>query len=448
MHLPLPAGGERVRVRGATALDRVQRLMPRIVIAPLVVLALAGASADVPVPERVLNPPSAAEAWNVIRLATENVERLIEEKRPLEIAEQISLCSPALRVLARATTAGGAASTGSDPFSRAYRSVNLIARESLADNLTGAQNVFAELKKALAEMQRGFAPAVVKGEIYHCLEHPETIATKPGSECDRCGRALRARRIPYSVIYVKPGKPTLKLTARVDAPLKPGSTAQGTIQLHTLDGQPVALEDLLVTHTRPIHLLLSGPDQKDFHHAAAAATATAGEFRFAFTPALPGSYRLWAGVVPAATGLQEYLFADLPAALQPPPAEKDEKELFATAADGLKFQLFITASQGFAAREGRTQMLRIDVADADGKPVRKLEPLMNAFAHLIGFYADGQTVVQLHPTGGDILRQELRGGPSLTFKFYAPKAGLLKLYCQVRVDGREIVAPLAIRVRE
>lgn len=93
-------------------------------------------------------------------------------------------------------------------------------------------------------------------------------------------------------------------------------------------------------------------------------------------------------------------------------------------------------------------MIRIDVADADGRPVQRLEPLLNAFAHLTGFYPDGEAVIQIHPTGGDILREDLRGGPTLAFKFFAPRSGLLKLYCQVRVDGREIVVPFAINVRD
>ncbi|MES2571534.1 MAG: hypothetical protein V4710_15955 [Verrucomicrobiota bacterium] len=49
------------------------------------------------------------------------------------------------------------------------------------------------------------------------------------------------------------------------------------------------------------------------------------------------------------------------------------------------------------------------------------EPVMNAFAHLIGFYNDYQTVVHLHSSGGDILTPEARGGPSLGFQFFHPR---------------------------
>lgn len=419
----------------------------RSFIVPLILLVARGASGDVAVPQRVLNPVSAAEAWNVIRLAAGNVDRLLNEQRPLEIAEQISLCSPALRVLARHLVKPGSPSGADDVTTRAYRAVNLMARESMADNLVGAQNVFVEFKKCLNEMERDFDPSVVKSEIYSCPDHPDTLSTEAGTKCDRCGRTLQVRRIPYSFIYVKPDKPSLKLSAHLDAPLQAGREARGRIRLKTVEGRPVAVSDLLVTHSLPIHLLIIGPDERDFHHRAPVATATDGEFEFSFTPALPGPYRVWAGVVPAATGLQEYPFADLPTGREAPPG-RDENEVFAGIAGGLRFQLSIVAGQGFGARAGRIQMIRIDIADADGRLVQRLEPLMNAFAHLTGFYADGEAVIQIHPTGGDILREDLRGGPTLAFKFFAPRSGLLKLYCQVRVDGREIVVPFAINVRD
>jgi hypothetical protein len=72
---------------------------------------------------------------------------------------------------------------------------------------------------------------------------------------------------------------------------------------------------------------------------------------------------------------------------------------------------------------------------------------MQAFAHLTGFYDDGKTVLRLHPVGGDILRDDLRGGPWLAFKIHPPQTGFLRLFCQLRVDGRVITVPLGIHIR-
>jgi hypothetical protein len=86
--------------------------------------------------------------------------------------------------------------------------------------------------------------------------------------------------------------------------------------------------------------------------------------------------------------------------------------------------------------------MRLAVTDASGQPVTRLEPFMQAFAHLTGFYDDGTTVLRLHPVGGDILREDLRGGPWLAFRIYPPKTGFIRFFCQVRVDGRLVTAPL------
>jgi hypothetical protein len=49
--------------------------------------------------------------------------------------------------------------------------------------------------------------------------------------------------------------------------------------------------------------------------------------------------------------------------------------------------------------------------------------------------------------GPDLLREDLRGGPSLAFKIHPPRAGFLHLFCQVKTGGRVLTAPLGIRVK-
>lgn len=63
------------------------------------VLAIS-APADVAVPQRIMQPRTVEEAWNVVRLVTANVDRLVREKRAQEVAPQISLISASLRLIA------------------------------------------------------------------------------------------------------------------------------------------------------------------------------------------------------------------------------------------------------------------------------------------------------------------------------------------------------------
>jgi hypothetical protein len=256
---------------------------------------------------------------------------------------------------------------------------------------------------------------------------------------------LVTRRIPYSFIYIPPGQPSLVLSAQSDAPLQAGRAARVEIQLKKHDGTPVRHSDLMVMHTQPIHLLIVDASLEDYHHEHPAPTETPGTYAFSFTPAKNVSYRIFADLVPVVTGIQEYPFCDLQG------VAKDIKvtaadATFSSTAGGLNFTLSFPGLPGTAPRAGQMQNMVIAVSEADGPPVRRLEPVMNAFAHVVGFYEDHLTVVHLHPTGGDILRQDLRGGPAMGFKFFPPKAGFLRLYCQVLVDGKMIFAPFNVQV--
>ena len=63
------------------------------------------------------------------------------------------------------------------------------------------------------------------------------------------------------------------------------------------------------------------------------------------------------------------------------------------------------------------------------------------------FYEGSDTLLQLHPAGGDILRDDLRGGPAFVFKIFSPQPGLLRLYAIIRIDGKFIQAPFNLQVR-
>jgi len=78
----------------------------------------------------------------------------------------------------------------------------------------------------------------------------------------------------------------------------------------------------------------------------------------------------------------------------------------------------------------------------------KLEPVMGAYAHIVGFYEDRQTVLHIHPEGEEPKSADERGGPTFGFRFYAPKPGFIRLYVQVQVDGKQVFAPFGTMVAE
>ena len=399
---------------------------------------------DAAVPPQVLDPQTAPEAWNVIRLATKNVEILLKENRLSEVPLQISLCSPALRTLARNPKDVSALPQLEERTARAFVSVNAVVRSAQENNPAGASAALVSLRGILSEMEAFFDPATVAAEIYLCPMHADCLSPDPKSTCTKCGMDLLTRRIPYSFIYTAPGEPSIRLTAKSDGPVLPGQALSVTVHLEKRDGKPVGYGDLLLMHTEFIHLLIEEPGLSDYHHEHPKATAVPGDFRFTFTPRKPGPYRIWADLVPASTGIQELPFADLPG----PSAERpqDTVDRYASQTGGYQFSLLFSGGNHVPVKVGQTRGMTITVSKMEGTPVQSLQPVMNAFAHLVGFYEDYRTVVHLHPGGGEITNPELRGGPSLGFMFFPPKAGFIRLYCQVLIDGEMIFAPFNVNV--
>ncbi|MDB6137879.1 MAG: hypothetical protein JWO94_951 [Verrucomicrobiaceae bacterium] len=402
--------------------------------------------ADPVVPGNILEPKTAAEAWNVIRLATDNVDRLIKENRLTEIAVQISFCSPSLRTLARLNDSPEALAKMDDLCKRAQAWVIEAARAGNDNNLAGATEAVEKLRLFLQEIGHFFDEKTVHADIYFCPMHPTFVASKAETPCDRCGMTLVKRRIPYSFIYMKPGAPSVHMTATASGPVEAGKKMEVKIRLSRGDQSPVLADDLIVMHTQPIHLLIEDPGLGDYHHEHPLATGTPGEYAFSFTPAKTSPYRIWADIVPMVTGVQELPFADLSSS-GAGSAVKDKGSTFTSTASGLTFALTLATGNNIAPRAEQVCSLNITVTGADGKPLTSLEPVMNAFAHLVGFYEDYSTVLHVHPGGGDVLTTEARGGPTMAFKFFPPKAGFIRFYCQVLVDGRMIFAPFNMNVQ-
>jgi hypothetical protein len=412
----------------------------------LLLLALGSAVRSDPViPGNILNPQTAAEAWNVIRLATKNVERLLDEHRLPEIPVQISYCSPAMRALQGFLTDATAITKVDEQAKRALVSVNAIATAAQQNNPVGAKTALASLRTVLDAIGKHFDPKVVAGDIFFCPMHSDFLSENPKTPCAKCGMDLLTRRIPYSFIYTKPGEPTTRMTATASAPIVAGKEVEVKVRMEKADKSPVLYDDLMVMHTQPIHLLIEEPGLGDYHHEHPVATKVPGEYVFSFTPRKTAPYRIWADLVPNATGVQELPFADLPSDGKAAPIE-DTANRFTSTAGGYRFTLTFDSGNHLPTRAGQARPMGITVTAPDGKPVTALEPVMNAFCHLVGFYEDYRTVVHLHPTGGDVVNPEARGGPALGFILFAPRAGFVRLYCQVSIGGKMIFAPFNVNV--
>ena len=142
-----------------------------------------------------------------------------------------------------------------------------------------------------------------------------------------------------------------------------------------------------------------------------------------------------------ATDKQEYVQADMGS-----PAEEkasiDKATSMTATVEGYTFTLSLDGEP----KAGAPVMGSVTVSK-DGQPFTQLEPVMGAFAHVVGFTEDYNSVLHVHPMGKEPSSDAERGGPKLEFHIEPEKAGFVKLFAQVRIGGKDIFAPFGITVK-
>ncbi|MDX1950138.1 MAG: hypothetical protein SFT90_06545 [Rickettsiales bacterium] len=225
--------------------------------------------------------------------------------------------------------------------------------------------------------------------------------------------------------------------------LEIGKPTEILVKLAEIDGgKPVGADDLKIAHTKKLHLLINDPSLGGYQHIHPTPTENAGEWTFNFIPTNSTFYKVWGDVLPIKTNTQEYAVATMGS--EPEQAVAIDKTLTNEAnVDGYKFKL---SFEGDVNSTSAT-MGKILIEDANGKPVTNLEPIMGAFAHIVGFSDDFKSIVHIHPMGKEPEKQSERGGPELLFHAIPKTSGFMKLYAQVKINGKEIFAPFGVEVK-
>lgn len=234
---------------------------------------------------------------------------------------------------------------------------------------------------------------------------------------------------------------TVELSVVHPVILEKGKLAKIVIKLlERATGKPLTADRLKEVHTEKLHILLIDPTLTDYHHLHPTPSTKAGEYAFTFTPQKSGDYRVWADITPVASGKQEYDVVDLKGK-EPSMAEIDRSASNSVTVRGLTFKLTFD----MPLKVGTAAMGRI-VVGKDGKPFIQLEPVMGAFAHIVAFNEDRNTIEHIHPMGSEPIKSSDRGGPDLQFHIEPARQGFTKLFVQVRVNGNDVFAPFGVKV--
>lgn len=237
------------------------------------------------------------------------------------------------------------------------------------------------------------------------------------------------------------GPATIDASIAPASGLKVGEPATFTLSLVARDGKPITLADLQVAHTEKIHLLIVDPSLTDYHHEHPKPGSAPGTYTFAITPNKAGEYKVFADLLPVATNRQEYAMTRFVVAGTSAPVEKVTNRK--TTVAGYTFELKFEEEPPAA---GHPHKAWLTVTGPDGKPFAKLEPVMGAFAHLVGFGEDRAEIAHVHPLGQEPGTAAERGGPTLEFQTNFAAGGYQKLFAQVQIDGKTVFAPFGIEV--
>ena len=208
------------------------------------------------------------------------------------------------------------------------------------------------------------------------------------------------------------------------------------LSLRTASGKPIAPEDLLIAHTRKLHLLVVDPTLDDYQHIHPEPGKRAGDWVFKLTPQRAGTYRVFADFTPAATARSLYASADFSVPGTVARIARGTNNTFE--AGGYRFILEIV---GGRLQARRPTDLRFRIERRLGREPIPLQTVMGAFAHLVAFNDERSGFAHLHPQETDLAKPPDPVKPELTFKITIPQPGRYVIWAQVNLGGEEVFIP-------
>jgi hypothetical protein len=231
------------------------------------------------------------------------------------------------------------------------------------------------------------------------------------------------------------------LSLKSDSPPALNQPTNFTLTMRTASGKPIAPEDLLVAHTRKLHLLVVDPTLSDYQHIHPEPGKRAGDWVFTMAPGRPGLYRVFADFTPAATSRGLYASAEFTVPGKVAKVTRNPNTTWQAA--GFNFELVVPPV--FRAGQPADLRFRIESQGTVKQPV-PLQPIMGAFAHLVAFDEGRSGFAHLHPNEIDLSQPPDALQPELTFKVTIPQPGPYVIWGQVNLGGSEVFVPFWIDV--
>lgn len=375
---------------------------------------------------------NAAQAWQQLQTAFKSVQAKTEAKDLKGLHDLTDQMEGAFGSL---KGAGGKDSTRLD--AAAKQGIAISGQIHVAADAGDQAKTESEVKKLAGVMKLVEAnlPVEVK-------QAPAPPLSKHGDPATPAGAVAMAPMEGHGDHPKSAAANFVKASAKSSKPLVVGQRAEITLTLTTQDGTPLGVSDLVEAHTKKVHVLIIDESLTDYTHEHPNPTNTPGAYAFSFTPRKPGLYRLWADLVPKATNEQEYVIADLPGATKGLPI-MDRQASLVSKVDGLTYTITFDKMM---LKAGDAALGKLAITDANGKRFDQLEPVMGAYAHIVGFAEDRKGIAHIHPMGVEPTKPTDRGAGELEFHIQPEKPGLMRLFAQVQIGGVDKFAPFTLTV--
>ncbi len=316
-------------------------------------------------------------------------------------------------------------------------SVGLTYLVALAAGTQAASLVATALANSIGSVgAMNFFPAGLSG-IAAVLPHLLTCGVSLLPAALSISLARNSHLSPSGLSAQKYSDGSVTAEIKTDAPLAAGKPCSATLTLrHTATGLPLSPDELAVVHTEKIHLFVADSSLKDYHHIHPQPTGEPGVFSFGFTPNASSNYAAWADFTLLKDNHNHKLKSDMPAASRRniPAAIRANSH---TSRAGLTFHW----QTSDPLRQNAPAIVEVAVTDAHGRLVNDLEPVMGAFAHLVGFSADGKSLIHTHPYGKEPVAPNDRGNGRLRFHIEPDCSGAVQFYLQIRRNNEDVYVP-------
>jgi hypothetical protein len=214
-------------------------------------------------------------------------------------------------------------------------------------------------------------------------------------------------------------------------------------KLHNITGNHPLSDNLLDSiHHQKIHIYAANSDYSDLQHLYPKATDEVGEYEFSFTPLKSEGYRIWASMKLTSAETEEYVTFDL--GRQNNFDAKTSKEKYHYKNKKYNFNLSFLAP----LEVNKISKGLIRITDNKGKTVDYLEPFMENFSNIVGFYPNSNQMLHIHPgAGGEPKSESSRAGPLVEFEINPENKGLLKLFFEVKIKSTNYLIPFDIIIK-